>query len=77
MPRNSADYAEDFYAWPLEQARLLRSGEFSSIDAARAKLRRTKPACLRVNFPTNVRLRRTRCCRVRFYRSADLVRRAV
>ena len=34
MPRNSADYEEDFYAWTVEQARLLRSGEFSSIDAA-------------------------------------------
>jgi Domain of unknown function DUF29 len=34
MPRNSAEYEEDFYAWTCEQARLLRSGEFSSIDAA-------------------------------------------
>jgi len=34
MPRNSADYREDFYAWTIEQARLLRSGELSSIDAA-------------------------------------------
>jgi hypothetical protein len=34
MPRNSADYEEDFYAWTVEQARLLRSGQFSSIDAA-------------------------------------------
>lgn len=34
MPRNSADYQEDFYAWTVEQARLLRSGELSSIDAA-------------------------------------------
>jgi Domain of unknown function DUF29 len=33
MPRNSADYQEDFYAWTVEQGRLLRSGEFSSIDA--------------------------------------------
>jgi ribosomal protein L29 len=32
MPRNLADYEEDFYAWTVEQARLLRSGEFSSID---------------------------------------------
>ena len=28
MPRNLADYEEDFYAWTVEQARLLRSGEF-------------------------------------------------
>src|SRR5882724_976470 len=34
MPRNLADYEEDFYAWNVEQARLLRSGEFSSIDVA-------------------------------------------
>lgn len=34
MPRNSVDYEEDFYAWTVEQARLLRTGEFSSIDAA-------------------------------------------
>src|ERR1700730_11757477 len=34
MPRNLADYEEYFYAWTVEQARLLRSGEFSSIDAA-------------------------------------------
>lgn len=34
MPRNSVDYEEDFYAWTVEQARLLRRGEFSSIDAA-------------------------------------------
>src|SRR6266404_8740955 len=34
MPRNLADYEEDFYAWTVEQARLLRSGEFSSIDVA-------------------------------------------
>jgi Domain of unknown function DUF29 len=33
MPRNSADYQEDFYAWTVEQGRLLRSGGFSSIDA--------------------------------------------
>jgi hypothetical protein len=32
MPRNSVDYEEDFYAWTVEQARLLRSGELSSID---------------------------------------------
>jgi hypothetical protein len=34
MPHNSADYEEDFYAWTVEQARLLRSGELSAIDAA-------------------------------------------
>ena len=34
MPRNLADYEEDFYAWTVEQARLLRSGELSSIDVA-------------------------------------------
>jgi hypothetical protein len=34
MPRNSADYEEDFYAWTIEQSRLLRSGELSTIDAA-------------------------------------------
>jgi hypothetical protein len=32
MPRNAATYDEDFYAWTLEQARLLRSGEFSHLD---------------------------------------------
>ena len=34
MPRNSAEYEEDFYAWTVEQAHLLRSGNFSAIDAA-------------------------------------------
>ena len=34
MPRNCVDYEEDFYAWTVEQARLLRSGELSSIDVA-------------------------------------------
>jgi hypothetical protein len=33
MPRNTTGYEEDFYAWTLEQAELLRSGEFSKIDA--------------------------------------------
>jgi hypothetical protein len=32
MPRNSADYEEDFYAWTVEQARLLRSGDLAVID---------------------------------------------
>jgi hypothetical protein len=34
MGSNSADYEEDFYAWTVEQARLLRLGEFSAIDVA-------------------------------------------
>jgi hypothetical protein len=34
MPRNSVDYEEDFYAWTVEQARLLRSSELSAIDSA-------------------------------------------
>jgi hypothetical protein len=34
MPRYSVDYEEDFYAWTIEQANLLRSGNFSTIDAA-------------------------------------------
>lgn len=32
MPRNSVAYDRDFYAWSREQARLLRSGEFSQVD---------------------------------------------
>lgn len=32
MSRNKADYEEDFYAWTVEQARLLRAGEFSGVD---------------------------------------------
>jgi hypothetical protein len=34
MGRNAVSYEEDFYAWTAEQARLLRSGELSAIDAA-------------------------------------------
>jgi hypothetical protein len=34
MARNSSNYEEDFYAWTAEQARLLRSGELSAVDAA-------------------------------------------
>ena len=34
MPRNSIEYEQDFYAWTVEQSRLLRSGELSTIDAA-------------------------------------------
>jgi hypothetical protein len=32
MSRNAALYDEDFYAWSIEQARLLRAGEFSRLD---------------------------------------------
>jgi Domain of unknown function DUF29 len=32
MARNAVGYEEDFYAWTVEQARLLRAGEFSAID---------------------------------------------
>jgi len=34
MARNTVEYEEDFYLWTVEQARLLRSGELSAIDAA-------------------------------------------
>ena len=34
MPRNARDYEEDFYAWTVEQSRLLRLGELSAVDAA-------------------------------------------
>ncbi len=34
MARNSVAYDEDFYAWTMEQARLLRSGELSQLDVA-------------------------------------------
>jgi Domain of unknown function DUF29 len=34
MTGNSVDYEEDFFAWTVEQSRLLRSGELSAIDAA-------------------------------------------
>lgn len=33
MPRNTPGYEQDFYAWTVEQAKLLRSGKFSKIDA--------------------------------------------
>jgi len=33
MAGNTVSYEEDFYAWTVEQSRLLRSGEISSIDA--------------------------------------------
>lgn len=32
VSRNTTGYEEDFYAWTIEQAKLLRSGEFSRID---------------------------------------------
>ncbi len=32
MSGNTVDYEEDFYAWTVEQARLLRAGELSGID---------------------------------------------
>jgi hypothetical protein len=32
MPRNSVAYDDDFFAWTQEQARLLRTGEFSQVD---------------------------------------------
>jgi hypothetical protein len=32
MARNTAGYDEDFYAWTMEQAQLLRSGDFSELD---------------------------------------------
>jgi hypothetical protein len=31
--QNAVDYEQDFYAWTVEQARLLRSREISAIDA--------------------------------------------
>lgn len=34
MPRNTLGYEEDFFAWTVEQAKLLRSGELSQVDAA-------------------------------------------
>jgi Domain of unknown function DUF29 len=33
MMRNRIGYEEDFYAWTMEQARLLRAGELAAIDA--------------------------------------------
>jgi hypothetical protein len=32
MARNAALYDEDFCAWSMEQARLLRAGEFAWLD---------------------------------------------
>ena len=33
MSRNAVDYETDFYAWTVEQARLLRAGELENVDA--------------------------------------------
>jgi Domain of unknown function DUF29 len=33
MPRNTLSYDQDFYAWTIDQARLLRSGELPKIDS--------------------------------------------
>jgi hypothetical protein len=33
MPRNAVAYEQDFFAWTREQARLLREGSLSEIDA--------------------------------------------
>jgi hypothetical protein len=32
MPRNAIAYDDDYFAWTQEQARLLRSGQFSDLD---------------------------------------------
>ncbi len=34
MTQNAVQYEDDFYAWTVEQARLLRAGELSAVDAA-------------------------------------------
>jgi Domain of unknown function DUF29 len=34
MAHNSVDYEEDYYAWTVEQARLLRSGDLTAVDIA-------------------------------------------
>jgi hypothetical protein len=34
VSRNAIDYEEDFYAWTVEQARLLRGGDLSAIDVS-------------------------------------------
>ena len=34
MSQNSVLYEEDFFAWTIEQARLLRAGELSAVDTA-------------------------------------------
>ena len=37
MPRNAAAYDVDFFAWTMEQARLLRAGAFSELDAVNTR----------------------------------------
>jgi Domain of unknown function DUF29 len=34
MVKNAVQYEEDFYAWTVEQGRLLRTGELSAVDAS-------------------------------------------
>ena len=34
MAQNAVVYEDDFYAWTVEQARLLRAGELAAVDAA-------------------------------------------
>ena len=34
MTQNAVFYEEDYYAWTIEQARLLRAGKWSAIDGA-------------------------------------------
>jgi Domain of unknown function DUF29 len=34
MTQNAVFYEEDYYAWTIEQTRLLRAGEWSALDAA-------------------------------------------
>ena len=34
MAQNAVRYEDDFYAWTVEQARLLRAGELATVDAA-------------------------------------------
>lgn len=34
MGQNAVVYEDDFYAWTVEQARLLRAGELAAVDAA-------------------------------------------
>ena len=34
MAQNAILYEDDFYAWTVEQTRLLRAGELASVDAA-------------------------------------------
>jgi hypothetical protein len=34
VPRNASEYDQDFYAWTVQQAKLLRAGELSRLDTA-------------------------------------------